>query len=872
MARDGRTAKNYLLAVFFVTLATVARWAMGAYFGTIAPFITFYPAVILVVLVTGEIGPALLAVVLSAIGADYLFLPPIGSLRLEAPGDLAALVVFAFCGVLLALISRRLATTRIAEAIRESELRFRLALRNAPVSVAAQDHNLRYIWAYNQRSAQSGEIVGRLDSDIFTPEESAHITEMKRRVLQENIELREQMWLNRPSGRMFLDVLWEPIRDGVGRAIGVASATVDLTATKLAEEAVRESEQRWSTTLASIGDGVIAADAEGGVTFMNAVAQGLTGWTLVEAAGKPVTDVFRIINEQTRMTVESPVAKVLREGTVVGLANHTILLKKDGAEVPIDDSGAPIRDKDGNTTGVVLVFRDITDRKVTGEALKESEAKYRNLFENMTEEVHFWKLVRDGGGRITTWRLVDANPPTLKTWGKTLGEIKGKTTDEIFGPGAKDHYMALVEKVMTENVPYSYEDYFPNLDKYFRFTTIPLGDSFITTGADISIYKHAERALREAHDKLEQRVQERTASLKRQADLLELAYEAIIVRDPESRVAFWNERAEQLYGWTKSEAIGMITHDLLKTLFPVPFDEHMAVLMKEGHWMGELVHTAKDGRRIIVHSRQALQRDETGQPLAILEINLDITQQKRAEGEIRRYASQLELSNRELQDFAFVASHDLQEPLRKIQAFGDQLKAGYGERLDSEGLDYLARMHNAASRMQALIQALLNYSRVTTKARPFSLTDLASVARDVASDLEARIAETGGRVEVGDLPEIEADPTQMRQLIQNLVGNALKFHGKEKPVVRIYGRPRDGQYAIFVEDNGIGFEEKYLDRIFTPFQRLHGRGVYEGTGIGLAICRKIVDRHGGTITAKSSPGSGSTFIVTLPAKQPKGEI
>jgi signal transduction histidine kinase len=112
----------------------------------------------------------------------------------------------------------------------------------------------------------------------------------------------------------------------------------------------------------------------------------------------------------------------------------------------------------------------------------------------------------------------------------------------------------------------------------------------------------------------------------------------------------------------------------------------------------------------------------------------------------------------------------------------------------------------------------------------------------------------------------------MRQLIQNLVGNALKFHGKEKPVVRIYGRPRDGQYAIFVEDNGIGFEEKYLDRIFTPFQRLHGRGVYEGTGIGLAICRKIVDRHGGTITAKSSPGSGSTFIVTLPAKQPKGEI
>ena len=162
--------------------------------------------------------------------------------------------------------------------------------------------------------------------------------------------------------------------------------------------------------------------------------------------------------------------------------------------------------------------------------------------------------------------------------------------------------------------------------------------------------------------------------------------------------------------------------------------------------------------------------------------------------------------------------------------------------LDAEGRDYLARMQNAAVRMQALIQALLNYSRVTTKAQPFSLTDLASVAREVVSDLEARMTETGGRVEIGDLPQIEADPTQMRQLIQNLVGNALKFHGEEKPVVKIYGQPvrSDGRYQIFVEDNGIGFDEKYLDRIFTPFQRLHGRGTYEGTGIGLAICRKIV--------------------------------
>jgi signal transduction histidine kinase len=179
--------------------------------------------------------------------------------------------------------------------------------------------------------------------------------------------------------------------------------------------------------------------------------------------------------------------------------------------------------------------------------------------------------------------------------------------------------------------------------------------------------------------------------------------------------------------------------------------------------------------------------------------------------------------------------------------------------------------------MQALIEALLNYSRITTKAQPFSPTDLAAVAREVLGDLETRMRDVGGRVEIGDLPTIDADPIQLRQLFQNLIGNALKFHGEEKPLVRIYGQPvqpisrsADGNCRIFVEDNGIGFDQKYLDRIFTPFQRLHGRAAYEGTGIGLAICRKIVDRHGGTITARSTPGKGSTFIVTLPVTQPKG--
>jgi light-regulated signal transduction histidine kinase (bacteriophytochrome) len=242
------------------------------------------------------------------------------------------------------------------------------------------------------------------------------------------------------------------------------------------------------------------------------------------------------------------------------------------------------------------------------------------------------------------------------------------------------------------------------------------------------------------------------------------------------------------------------------------------------------------------------------------------------------YIKKLSQSNRELEDFAFIASHDLQEPLRKIQTFGDRLKVKWGDGLGEEGCDYLARMQNAAMRMQALIQGLLNYSRVTTRPEPFSPVALTPLVQDVVSDLAVRIEQTGGQVKVADLPVVEASVSQMRQLFQNILGNGLKFHREERPLIKVSGKEvnapmgkevsPDGPWVeIRVDDNGIGFDEKYLDRIFQPFQRLHGRSQYEGTGIGLAICRKIVERHGGTITAKSTPGKGSTFIIVLPVEQ-----
>jgi signal transduction histidine kinase len=232
----------------------------------------------------------------------------------------------------------------------------------------------------------------------------------------------------------------------------------------------------------------------------------------------------------------------------------------------------------------------------------------------------------------------------------------------------------------------------------------------------------------------------------------------------------------------------------------------------------------------------------------------------------------LQHSNRELEQFASVASHDLQEPLRKIEAFGDRLKM-QRETLNEQAVDYLDRILKSASRMRTLINDLLSFSRVATRALPFKPVDLGQIANEVVGDLEGRLQHVEGQVELDTLPTIEADPTQMRQLLQNLIGNALKFHRPEvSPVVKVKAERQtaEGQperLVLTVADNGIGFEEQYLDRIFEVFQRLHGRTEFEGTGIGLAICRKIVERHHGTITARSKPGEGSTFIVTLPIEQ-----
>jgi len=357
--------------------------------------------------------------------------------------------------------------------------------------------------------------------------------------------------------------------------------------------------------------------------------------------------------------------------------------------------------------------------------------------------------------------------------------------------------------------------------------------------------------------------------------------EPVLVLDASQRILSANRSFYQTFQVRREETEGRLIYELGGHQWDIPRlrDLLQTIIPVNTHFEDfEVDHEFPTiGHKTMLLNGRRLERT-SGAPWLILLAIEDITDRRRTAAVLARQARELARSNADLQQFATIAAHDLQEPLRKIQFFGEQLKIECGEALGDEGRDYLERMRNSTKRMQSLISDLLALARIGSSAQRFVPVDLAAVTRNAVSDLEVRIEQVGGRLRVGELPTIEANPLQMRQLLQNLIDNALKFHRPdEAPVVKIHGEllgvrkgrlrgnsPVAKSCRVIVEDSGVGFDEKYLDRIFAPFQRLGGRGQHEGTGIGLAICRKIVERHGGEISAQSTPGQGSTFIVTLP--------
>lgn len=360
-------------------------------------------------------------------------------------------------------------------------------------------------------------------------------------------------------------------------------------------------------------------------------------------------------------------------------------------------------------------------------------------------------------------------------------------------------------------------------------------------------------------------------------DILDTVREPLLVLDDEFHVTQANRAFFHMFQVSPEDTIGEVVFRLGDGQWDIaPLREllHDRLAVESELYDVDVDHVFPGiGRKIMLLNVRRVSHDPNKPRLILLAME-DVTERRLTERRLAAQQRELKRSNSALNEFAFVASHDLQEPLRKILSFGERLETTAGPALVGNSRQYLDRMLSAATRMRTLISDLLAYSQIAASGNAFALTELAAIARDVVGDLETAIADAGGRIDVGELPVIEADATQIRQLFQNLLGNAIKFRRKDAPpVVRLdASRSNDDMCTITVTDNGIGFKQEHGEKIFRMFERLHARSKYDGSGIGLAICRKIVERHGGTIAATSSTGQGTTFTVTLPVTQAHGEL
>ena len=536
--------------------------------------------------------------------------------------------------------------------------------------------------------------------------------------------------------------------------------------------------------------------------------------------------------------------------------DNTYAFIADRGYIVYDESKKPLR--------MIGTMMDITERRLIEEALRESELKFRSVTQSANDAI----IAADNRGNIISW-----NNGAQRIFGYDIEEVLNKPLTilmpevyhEAHRSGMKRHAATGEAHVVGKTVEL--------LGLRKDSSLFPLELSLTTwTAKGEKFYSGIIRDITErkrAEDALE-------AAARRERAVFENALDVICTVDGEGRFVAVNPACFKMWGYLPEELVGRPYIDFV-TPDDVPKTNKVAAEIMSGEAATNFENRYRHKNGTLVYTMWTSYWSESEQ--LMFAVAHDITERKRVEEELKDFAARLERSNTELQDFASVASHDLQEPLRKVQAFGDRLKAKCGDALDDDGRDYLQRMQNAAGRMQTLIDDLLAFSRVSSKAELFSAVNLRRVADEVLSDLETRVETTGGRVEIGELANIDADPTQMRQLLQNLIGNALKFHRSGvPPVVKINGQichnlsakmdetEPGATYCLTVEDNGIGFEDKYIDRIFKIFQRLHGRGEYEGTGIGLAVCRRIAERHGGSITAQSVPGEGTTFTVNLPIK------
>lgn len=645
-----------------------------------------------------------------------------------------------------------------------------------------------------------------------------------------------------------------------GRAImirgqkGRITAIRDITERKAAEEALRQSEETFRALFNAITETVFIMDRGGVVLAINETGARRLGKRAEEVVGK---NIFQIIPEEVARRRMKVIEQVFESG-------ETVRMEDQRGNIWFDQTYYPVKDAAGHATMLATFAIDVTAQKEAEEILRFHSAILKNLAEGIY-------LIRLSDGII-----VFVNPQFERMFGYEPGEMLGKNVSIVNAPSEKSPE-ATASGIISELVRTGrWNGDVRNIKKdgtvFWCHANVTIFDHFqhgqviAAVHEDITERKRADDALRN--------------SVAKWKGLFSILPVGVSIIDNQHGIKEFNQELGDLLDLPaerlddgKIQKRKYLRGDNTP-MTPEEFPSKIAI----------------DEQRIVRHVEIGVVKEDgvtvwtdvSAAPLpppdACVIVTANMTERKAKEEKLEKVMTELEHANQELQEFVYIASHDLQEPLRKVTGFGDRLKKHLGSVLDEKGTDYLARMTSAAERMSQLIEDLLAFSRVTTRTKPFERVDLSAILKEVLEDMEIAVSEADATVATDPMPVIDADPTQMRQLLQNLIGNSVKFCPINKPcriairaALNNTGRELRGtRFAagelilINVEDNGIGFDEKYAEQIFGVFQRLHGKGKYKGTGVGLAICKKIVERHEGKIEVSSKPGEGSRFTVILP--------
>jgi len=592
---------------------------------------------------------------------------------------------------------------------------------------------------------------------------------------------------------------------------------------------------RSSMTADSIGS------TDGLITHANESFLRIWGYdSLDEVIGKPIPD-FLANQDDTLEIITALTEQGTWEGEYTGK-------RKDGSTFTAQSKANVVRGEAGEVVGYYSAVVDITDRKEEQKALEESEERHRVVFDTLVDALVITDL---------TGHVVEVNPAACRTYGYRREEFIGLHATQLITP---EYHLVFQDFLcsMEEVGSFAGETIDIRKDKA-TFNTEVRGSPILFKGEphflaivrDVTELKKAERQI----------LREKQISEKIIDSLPGLFFQI----STSGKMIRWNKFFRTLTGLSDAEIRKLSPLHTVQDSEKERIGRAIEQAFSKGYGEAEVNLVSREGKQIpFFFSGTSQMIDKSPYMIGM---GIDISKLKAAEEKLRTILSELEQSNRELERFAYVASHDLQEPLRKIRSFSDLLSKRYEGQLDEKADKYIGYIIHGTTRMRALINDLLAYSRVETREKPFESVNTETLIEGVLGNLQSAIRERGAVVSHDPLPLVKGDPSQLEQVFHNIMDNALKFHGEEPPRIHVSAREGEGEWIFSLSDNGIGMKMEYAERIFIIFQRLHARGDFPGTGIGLALSKKIIERHGGRIWVESEPGKGSTFFFTIPIIQ-----